>query len=29
MKKIDIKELGYCSIHVGKPFEGFCKDCDL
>ncbi len=29
MKRIDIKELGYCNIHTGKMFEGFCKNCDM
>ena len=29
MKRIDPKELGYCDIHIGKLFEGFCKSCDM
>ena len=29
MKVKDFRDLGYCTIHPGKVFEGYCKECDV
>lgn len=29
MMSKDYKDLGYCKIHPGKMFEGYCKNCHM